>query len=94
MGNTIKTLGDGAITKKALAILHNKLIFVKGINKEYDSRFAVSGAKIGASLLIREPNQFTVRSGAVMDTQDVTESTQTLTLATQNEVGPLWILRM
>ena len=86
MSNTIKTLGDGAITRKALAILHNKLIFVKGINKEYDSRFAVAGAKIGASLLIREPNQFTVRSGAVMDTQDVTESTQTLTLATQRGV--------
>lgn len=86
MSNTIKTLGDGAITRKALAILHNKLIFVKGINKEYDSRFAVSGAKIGSSLLIREPNQFTVRSGAIMDTQDVTESTQTLTLATQRGV--------
>ena len=86
MSNTIKTLGDGAITRKALAILHNKLVFVKGINKEYDSRFAQSGAKIGASLLIREPNQFTVRSGAIMDTQDVTESTQTLTLATQRGV--------
>ena len=86
MSNTIKTLGDGAITRKALAILHNKLIFVKGINKEYDSRFAQAGAKIGASLLIREPNQFTVRSGAVMDTQDVTESVQTLTLATQRGV--------
>lgn len=86
MSNTIKTLGDGAITRKALAILHNKLNFVKSINKEYDGRFAQSGAKIGASLLIREPNQFTVRSGAVMDTQDVTESTQTLTMATQSGV--------
>lgn len=86
MSNTLKTLGDGAITRKALAILHNKLVFVKSINKEYDSRFAQAGAKIGASLLIREPNQFTVRSGAVMDTQDVTESTQTLTLATQRGV--------
>jgi hypothetical protein len=86
MGHTIKTLGDGAITRKALAILHNKLVFVKSINKEYDDRFARSGAKIGASLLIREPNQFTVRSGAVMDTQDVTETTQTLTVATQKGV--------
>ena len=86
MANTIKTLSDGAITRKALAILHNKLIFVKSINKEYDNRFAVGGAKIGASLLIREPNQFTVRSGSVMETQDVTESTQTLTMATQRGV--------
>jgi hypothetical protein len=86
MGHTIKTLGDGAITRKALAILHNKLVFVKSINKEYDDRFAQSGAKIGASLLIREPNQFRVRTGAVMDTQDIVETTQTLTLATQKGV--------
>jgi hypothetical protein len=66
--------------------LHNKLVFVKSINKEYDSRFAQSGAKIGAALLIREPNQFLVRTGAVMDTQDVTETVQTLTLATQKGI--------
>lgn len=86
MGNTIKTLGDGDITRESLAILHNNLIFTKRINKQYDDRFATSGAKNGGTLLIREPNQFTVRSGAVIDTQDVTESTQTLTLATQRGV--------
>ena len=86
MANTIKTLSDGDITRKALAILHNNLVFCKSINKQYDDRFARSGAKNGGSLLIREPNQFTVRSGAVMDVQDVTESTQTLTVATQRGV--------
>src|SRR3989304_1424552 len=83
MANTIKTLSSGDITRKALAILHNNLVFTKMINKQYDDRFALSGAKNGGTLLIREPNQFTVRTGAVMDTQDVTESTPTLTLATQ-----------
>ena len=86
MAHTIKTLGDGAITRRALSILHNKLVFVKTINKQYDDRFAVSGAKIGASLLIREPNQFVVRSGAVMDAQEITESYQTLTVGTQRGV--------
>ena len=83
MSNTIKTLSDGDITRKALSILHNKLVFTKTINKQYDDRFARSGAKNGGTLLIREPNEFTIRSGAIMDTQDVTERTQTLTLATQ-----------
>ncbi len=83
MSNTIKTLSAGDITRKALALLHNNLVFCKTINKEYDDRFARSGAKNGGTLLIREPNQFTVRSGQIMDTQDVTETTQTLTLATQ-----------
>jgi hypothetical protein len=86
MANTIKTLSDGDITRKALSLLHNNLVFCKEINKEYDSRFAVSGAKNGGSLLIREPNQFTVRTGAIMDSQDVTESVQTLTVATQKGV--------
>lgn len=51
-----------------------------------DDRFARSGAKNGGELLIREPNQFAVRTGAVMDVQDVTESTQTLAVATQKGV--------
>jgi hypothetical protein len=86
MGNTIKELSAGDITRKALSILHNNLVFVKTINREYDDRFARSGAKNGGTLLIREPNQFTIRSGAIMDTQDVTETTQTLTVATQRGV--------
>lgn len=86
MANTIKSLSAGDITKKALSILHNKLVFTKTINKEYDDRFAKSGAKNGGTLLIREPNQFTVRSGAIINTQDVTESTQTLSVATQRGV--------
>ncbi|KKK96198.1 hypothetical protein LCGC14_2665150, partial [marine sediment metagenome] len=69
-----------------LAILHNKLKFIKTINRQYDSQFARAGAKIGTSLLIREPNQFTVRTGAVMQTQDIAETSQTLTLATQKGV--------
>jgi hypothetical protein len=59
------------------------LVFCKTINKEYDSRFARSGAKNGGTLLIRKPNEFTIRSGQTMDTQDVTERTETLTVATQ-----------
>lgn len=86
MSHTIKTLSDGDILRKALASFHNKAVFLKTINRQYDNRFAVTGAKNGGSLLIREPNQFTVRTGAVMDTQDITESTQTLTMATQKGV--------
>ena len=86
MPNTIKTLEAGDITRKALSILHNELVFTKLIDKQYDNRFAVTGAKNGGTLLIREPNQFTIRTGAIMDTQDVTETTQTLTLATQKGV--------
>ena len=63
--------------------LHNELVFTKTINRSYDDRFARSGAKNGGYLEIREPNQFTVRTGQVMDTQDISEITQQLVLATQ-----------
>lgn len=86
MGNTIKTLSDGDLVRKYLAAFHNKLKFLKTVNREYDDRFANSGAKNGGTLLIKNPNEFSVRTGAVMDAQDVTESTQTLTVATQKGV--------
>lgn len=86
MSNTILTLGSGAITRKALSILHNKLVFVRSINRQYDDRFAVKGAKIGDVLDIRLPNEFEVRTGAVMDAQDITENMHELTLGTQKGV--------
>lgn len=75
------------VTREALRILHQKLNFVGRINRQYDDTFkGIGGAKIGSTLKIRLPNQFTVRTGAVMATQDVTESSVTLTVATQKGV--------
>ena len=87
MGNTIKTLSDGDLVREYLASFHNKLKFIKTINRQYDSRFAREGAKNGGTLIIKNPNEYTVTTGAVMDTQDVTETTQTLTVATQKHIA-------
>lgn len=84
MANTILT--PTAVTRSALAILHQKLNFVGNINRQYDDSFAKGGAKIGDSLKIRLPNQYTVRTGASLSTQDVTESSTTLQVATQKGV--------
>lgn len=84
MSNTILT--PTAVTNEALRILHNKAQFIGTINKQYDSSFAQSGAKIGDSLKIRLPNQYTVRTGAVLDVQDTSEDSTTLQVATQKGV--------
>jgi|TARA_Y100000310_G_scaffold304804_1_gene344338 hypothetical protein len=84
MANTILT--PTAVTREALRILHQKLNFVGNVVREYDSSFAKSGAKIGDSLKIRLPNQYTVRTGATLNTQDTTESSVTLQVATQKGV--------
>jgi len=79
-------LTDVKITRAALAILHQKLNFISTINRQYDDSFAKSGAKIGDSLKIRMPNQYTVTTGKTLDVQDTVESSQTLTVATQKGV--------
>lgn len=84
MANTLLT--PTAVTREALRILHQKLNFVGNIVREYDDSYAKSGAKIGDSLKIRLPNQYTVRSGATLSTQDTTESSTTLQVATQKGV--------
>lgn len=75
-----------AVTREALRILHQKATFLGSINRAYDDQYAQSGAKIGDSLKIRLPNQYTVRTGKTLDTQAVTESSVTLQVATQKGV--------
>ena len=75
-----------AVTREALRILHQKLNFVGNIKRDYDDSFAKSGAKIGDSLKIRLPNQYTVRTGATLSAQDTSEISTTLQVATQKGV--------
>jgi hypothetical protein len=84
MASTILT--DLKITRAALAILHQKLNFIGSINRQYDDSFAKEGAKIGSSLKIRMPNEYTVTSGKTLDVQDTVETNQTLTVATQKGI--------
>jgi hypothetical protein len=74
------------ITKRSLVILHQKLNFVGSINRQYDASFAKDGAKIGEQLKIRLPNKYTVRTGAVMAAQDVTEQSVTMAVSTMKGV--------
>lgn len=84
MSNSILT--PTAVTREALRILHQKLNFVGSINRQYDDSFAKAGAKIGDSLKIRLPNQYTVRTGKTISTQDTAENSVTLQVATQKGV--------
>jgi hypothetical protein len=69
-----------------LRVLHNKLTFIGAINRQYDDSFAKSGAKIGDTLRIRLPNQYTVRTGKTLAAQDITEQSVSLQIATQKGV--------
>lgn len=84
MAQTILT--PTAVTREAQRILHQKLNFVGSINRTYDDSFAQSGAKIGDSLKVRLPNEYTVRTGKAISTQETSETSETLTVATQKGV--------
>jgi hypothetical protein len=86
-GNTLLTVD--MITKEALMIAHEKATFIGTINREYDDQFAKDGGggKIGDTLRIRNPNAYTRRQGSrVMDVQNQSETSQSLTVATQDGV--------
>jgi hypothetical protein len=84
VSNTILT--PTAVTREALRILHQKCNFIGSINRQYDDQFAKSGAKIGDSLKIRLPNEYTVRTGKTIDVQNTSETSVTLQVATQKGV--------
>ena len=84
MANTILTID--MITREAIRLWKNTNSFIQHIDTQYDDSFAKTGAKIGTSLRIRLPNDFTVRTGAAASVQDTTETNTTLTLATQKGV--------
>ena len=76
--NTVLT--PDMITAKALTILHAKLNFVGSINRDYDSSFAQSGAKIGDTLRIRLPNQYSVRTDMTLAPQNTVELNTSLSV--------------
>jgi hypothetical protein len=80
MANTILT--PTQVTREAARILHQKLNFVGNVNRQYDDSFAKSGAKIGDTLKVRLPNEYTVRSGINMSAQSTSETSVDLVVST------------
>jgi hypothetical protein len=85
MANTLKVID--MVAKEALRIAHEKCSFIGTVYRGYDDSYSKKGAKIGDTLRIRNPNQYTRRSGSrIMSVQDQNEATQNLAVATQDGV--------
>lgn len=74
------------ITREALRLFKNTNLFLRNIDTQYDDQFAREGAKIGDTLRIRLPNDYTVRSGRVAVPQDTNELQVPLTVSSQKGV--------
>jgi hypothetical protein len=83
MSNT--TLTAAVVAKTALAVLDNELGVLKTFYRAPEDEFSnrVNGYKIGDTVSIRRPADFTVRSGATLSTQDVIEGKVDLTIDQQ-----------
>ena len=84
MANSVLTIN--MITREAVMLFKNSNAFIQNIDTQYDSMFARDGAKIGTSVRIRLPNDYTVRDGAAASIQDTAEQSTTLNLSTQRGV--------
>ena len=81
MANSILT--PTAVTRKIQQVLHGKLNLAKNVDRQYDSQYMADGAKQGADIKIRLPNKYVIRTGKNLNAQDTSETSVTLTRATQ-----------
>ena len=85
MANSLVTID--MVTREALRVAHEASQFIGTIDRQYDDAYAKTGAKIGSALRVRKPNQYVRTTGSrVMSVQDQSESTTSITLATQDHV--------
>lgn len=87
MSNT--TLKPDIITKEALTLFHNNLVFSRQVNRQYDNSNSMGGQKNGGAIRIRLPNQYITNTGAALGTGtgiDTTEQSVTLPSGTQRHV--------
>lgn len=73
------------IAKEALTQLDNNLQMGNLVYRDYEAEFGPT--KIGSSVTIRRPVQFTVSTGATIALQDVQEGSLTLAVDTQKHVA-------
>jgi hypothetical protein len=74
------------VTKYAIKMFTNTNYFVQNVPRQFQDQFGIDGARIGAQLRVRIPNQYTVTDGPGLSVQDTTEQQFLLTVATQRHI--------
>lgn len=85
MANTLLTID--MITREALRLWKNTNLFMQHVSQQYDDQYAVTGAKIGSTLRIRLPVDYTAKRGPELQVQNTMQQNTALVLATQSQVA-------
>lgn len=89
MSNTLLNISD--ITNEALMVLENELMLTSKVNRQYDDKFGIDGAKIGYTVNARRPGRFKGTTGPALNVEDFVESSVPVTLTTQFHVDTQFI---
>lgn len=89
MANNLLTISE--ITNEALMILENELVLADKVNREYDDRFGVDGAKIGYTINVRRPGRFKGTAGPALNVEDFVEGSTAVSLTNQFHVDTQFI---
>lgn len=84
MANSLLTVSQ--ITRFSIPLFTNTNAFLKYMPRQFDDQFGNEGAKIGAQLRIRLPNDYAVTDGPGIAVQDTNEQQVVLTVSTQRHV--------
>lgn len=86
MANAVKTVS--MIAKEANIILENNLVMAKLVHRGHADEYSKNpnGYKIGNTITIRKPTDFTVRDGATASIQDVEEGSTTIVVNKQKGI--------
>lgn len=84
MANSLLTID--MITNEAVRLFTQTNAMLRTVDRQYDDQFGRSGAKIGDTLRIRLPNDYTVGNGPTIVPQGTNEQNVDLTVATQKHV--------
>ena len=82
--NSLLTINQ--ITNEAVRLFTQSNAFLRTVSRQYDDQFARTGAKIGSTLRVRLPNDYTVSTGPAITPQGTNEQNTSLTVATQANV--------
>jgi hypothetical protein len=81
MSNQLLTISD--ITNESLMVIENELVLADKINREYDDKFGIDGAKIGYTINARRPARYKGRAGPNLNVEDFQEGSIPVSLTTQ-----------
>jgi hypothetical protein len=84
MANNIIT--PSMVTKYSIKMFTNTNYFIQNIPRQFQDQFGIEGARIGAQLRVRIPNQYVTTDGPGLSVQDTTEQQFLLTVATQRHI--------